>query len=109
MVDAPDSASGGVSICWACARRLGLNDEWRQVCEAFPDGIPRAIQDGYDHRREYPGDQGLTFVLDTEDPDAEQALADYAADRAADPLRGDVVPADPHYDLTSDPPEGPGA
>ena len=32
-------------------------------CEAFPDGIPDEIAFRYfDHRNEYPGDNGLRFV-----------------------------------------------
>lgn len=32
-------------------------------CDAFPDGIPDAIyQDGFDHRRAYPGDHGIRYA-----------------------------------------------
>lgn len=34
----------------------------RLTCDAFPDGIPDAIlKSGYDHRKRYRGDQGITY------------------------------------------------
>jgi hypothetical protein len=65
-------------MCDACARFLG-NDAKGAICQAFPDGIPADIVlAGYDHRRPYPGDQGLLFELD-ERPEAGDHLAAYAA------------------------------
>ncbi|MGV9772974.1 hypothetical protein [Streptosporangium sp. NPDC003464] len=60
------------SICDACARlRLRRNPEarttvdmWTPYCDAFPDKVPDAIfLGGFDHREEYPGDEGVRFVL----------------------------------------------
>lgn len=46
-------------MCMKCARLA----EAGFVCEAFPDGIPDLIVFGhFDHRSQFPGDNGLTFV-----------------------------------------------
>lgn len=51
-------------ICFYC-RRLFEGSGRTAVglsCEAFPDGIPRAIlMMDHDHHRPYPGDGGLLF------------------------------------------------
>jgi hypothetical protein len=49
------------------------------TCEAFPDGIPDAINYGFDHREPFPGDHGVLFALDEERPGAADALAAYDA------------------------------
>ena len=37
-------------------------------CAAFPDGVPREIRGNeFDHRLEYPGDQGIRFEPIDED------------------------------------------
>lgn len=48
------------SLCKFCANLspVGLS------CTAFPDRIPDAILDGYDHRKPFPGDNGIRFVLE---------------------------------------------
>jgi hypothetical protein len=47
--------------CATCAR-FNRDDESRETCDAFPDGIPEEIFSGQnDHRRPYPGDKGLTW------------------------------------------------
>jgi len=54
------------TICTSCA--LFNDDPERDsmgVCEAFPDGIPDEIlRQGFDHRNEFPGDNGIRFVPD---------------------------------------------
>lgn len=66
------------SICDACARlRMRSNpesnsslDRWIPYCEAFPERVPREIWTGqFDHRRPYPGDNGILFepAEDSED------------------------------------------
>lgn len=70
---------GPVTICDACARFRGANAQLVTTCDAYPDGIPDdIILLGYDHRRPYPGDAGLTFELDPR-PAAADHLAEYAA------------------------------
>lgn len=39
-------------------------DRWIPYCEAFPERVPREIYLGqFDHRRPYPGDNGVLFEL----------------------------------------------
>lgn len=49
---------GEAPICWYCRHRVA--GTW--TCAAFPGGIPEAIADGdFDHRADYPGDDGIRF------------------------------------------------
>ena len=54
--------------CGMCKRWVVLNEQDRPVCEAFPNGIPRAVFDEeVDHFREnYPGDNGILGIPEEE-------------------------------------------
>ena len=51
-------------ICVDCQRlHPAVYGKWGLFCDAFPDGIPEAIQQTrVDHRRPYGGDHGLQFL-----------------------------------------------
>lgn len=67
---------GTVSICLACQR---LRDNWK--CVAFPEGIPDDIRaNGFDHREEHAGDNGVRFLLA---PELADVLAAYEAKEGA--------------------------
>jgi hypothetical protein len=60
-------------LCVIC-QRLRLSRNGRLTCAAFPAGIPATLLDGkVDHRRPYPGDQGIRFEPDWDAP--REALA----------------------------------
>lgn len=47
--------------CAACRHRLPIVPSGPR-CKAFPDGIPEIMLRGdFDHRKPYPGDNGITF------------------------------------------------
>lgn len=47
--------------CRNCALRIESFDE-KNICAAFPDGIPEAIITGeVDHSKPYPGDNGFRY------------------------------------------------
>jgi hypothetical protein len=102
-LDPPEGTSGGPSICGACARLIGTErfegGHFALVCEAFPgpDGIPIPIRQGYDHRRPYPDDGGLMFVL-APGEEAEAHLAAYSEQLAVDPRAADYVPPQPFHE-----------
>lgn len=52
---------GPAPMCLFC-KHLIETLEGRDVCRAFPGGIPDEIYlDYYDHRKEFPGDKGIRF------------------------------------------------
>ncbi len=61
---------GLATICASCAH-LRFDDDASNygkpvgfVCDAFPEGVPEAIQfGGFDHRKTYRGDHGIRFEL----------------------------------------------
>lgn len=62
----------GISMCWACKHSRGDSDEIDGIltgtCDAFPDGIPLEIYaGGFDHRKEFAGDNGVRFEPVTEE------------------------------------------
>ena len=62
----------GLTICWACKHLRSdsaVLDGWMvSTCDAFPDGIPTKIfVDGFDHRQEFAGDNGVRFEPVTEE------------------------------------------
>jgi hypothetical protein len=58
-----------VNQCTLCAHLQGFEGDGG-YCSAFPDGIPDAIfSNEFDHRAEYPGDNGIRFLAKTADSD----------------------------------------
>jgi hypothetical protein len=69
-----------IPICAACDRYRSWTMENEDAsCDAFPDGIPREIiEQGFDHRKPFQGDQGIRFRLMSE---AEDKLRAYEQSR----------------------------
>jgi hypothetical protein len=68
-----------------CARWRGWEGNTGPTCEAFPDGIPREILDGADHRTPFDGDHGLQFKLSTDY--TERDVATWERMKGATPAR----------------------
>lgn len=65
------------SQCLVCAHRGQPRDDGTQVCTAFPDGIPTAVQrNQVDHRQAQPGDHGIRWASLNGMPFPEWAMAD---------------------------------
>jgi hypothetical protein len=59
--------------CITCKHFHG-EDRTKNACDAFPEGIPRAIwAEGDDHKKPHPGDHGIRYELNTELPLNEEA------------------------------------
>jgi len=58
--------------CLACTRLRKKEG----ACTAFPDGIPKEILAGADHRKPFPGDHGKQF-LQRNDEKGHQAFEDW--------------------------------
>lgn len=62
-------------LCVACRHLHTVGRYDQPTCNAFVDGIPSAIlANMVDHRRAYPGDQGIRFEPA---PDSEEGLREY--------------------------------
>lgn len=68
----------GYTLCVDCElAQPGPNGEL--VCAAFPDKIPEEILEGeFDHRDNFPGDGGITFVPRQGAPDDAELDRRYA-------------------------------
>ena len=61
--------SSTLPSCAFC-QRLSANRAGTWCCRAFPGGIPAALIEGrFDHRRPFPGDQGIRFEPDWDAPE----------------------------------------
>lgn len=57
----------GPFLCVACKHRRSIDTTGPNLegtCAAFPDGIPAAILEGDDHRKPWPGDNGIRFEVE---------------------------------------------
>ncbi len=56
---------GPAPMCLFCKHYI--ESEEGNACKAFPQGIPWQIfSEYYDHRKEFPGDNGIRFELKAE-------------------------------------------
>lgn len=52
----------GPTLCSLCST-FDWDENGTPVCQAFPGGIPPEIlHQGFDHRNEFPGDNGIRFT-----------------------------------------------
>lgn len=69
-----DVGSDAPTFSAQCNRCKRLRSTADRTCDAFPDGIPDAIwRAECDHRKAYPGDNGVTF--EPVDDDAAEYVA----------------------------------
>jgi hypothetical protein len=55
---------GEKPLCFECG--LFVYEKFNWHCKAFPNGIPNGIVvGGFDHRKPYPGDNGIRFTPGT--------------------------------------------